>query len=258
MASDAMVKNLVAQATAIWPQEKALFARYGQPGRILDLACGTGEITARLAEMYPQAAITGIDLDPAHLARARERCGDDQRLQFAVGDAYHLDAPDGAYDLVVCRSLLQSVPDAQAVMNEMARVTAPGAWMHVLVEDYAMLHFHPVDLDIDAFWKHGPRTHAANLGVDLEVGRKGPVIARAAGLLEIRQDYVVVDTLRVEPEVFATILSCWHEAFATAVAQDTVYSLEELDACWAAMLQCIRSPDGYAVWQVPIVSGRKP
>lgn len=257
MASDAMVRNLVAQATAIWPQERELFGRYGEPTRILDLACGTGEITARLAERYPSAQIVGIDLDPAHLVRARERCGDDERLQFQVADAYHLPEDDGAFDLVVCRSLLQSVPDAAAVMVEMARVTTPGGWMHVLVEDYAMLHFHPVDEDIEAFWRDGPRTHAAQLGVDLDVGRKGPVLARAAGLVDVRQDYVVVDTLRVDPEVFATILACWHDAFAGAIAEHTRFSREELDRCWDAMLGCIRNPDGYGVWQVPIVSGRK-
>jgi len=43
-----MVRNLAAQAEAIWPQEEAIFARHPPgDGAVLDVGCGTGEITAR-------------------------------------------------------------------------------------------------------------------------------------------------------------------------------------------------------------------
>jgi ubiquinone/menaquinone biosynthesis C-methylase UbiE len=53
MGDESMARNLAWQAQAIWPQEQALFARYGLSGalRILDLGCGTGEITRRRADM---------------------------------------------------------------------------------------------------------------------------------------------------------------------------------------------------------------
>ena len=103
MASAAMVRNLDAQARAIWPQEQALFARYGQPNRIFDVGCGTGEITARLAALYPSAQLHGVDVDSAHLERARIHCQEHApRTTFALGDVYDLEAADGAYDLVVC------------------------------------------------------------------------------------------------------------------------------------------------------------
>ena len=57
MAHESMVRNLAAQANAIWPQEETLFARYGLAGdlRIADIGCGSGEITSRLARLYPRA-----------------------------------------------------------------------------------------------------------------------------------------------------------------------------------------------------------
>ena len=53
MADESMVRNLEAQAIAIWPQERALFLREPLPasGTICDVGCGTGEISARLAEL---------------------------------------------------------------------------------------------------------------------------------------------------------------------------------------------------------------
>ena len=65
MADESMVRNLAAQAEAIWPQEEPIFARH-DPGEgvVLDVGCGTGEITARLAGKFPGASFVGIDLEP--------------------------------------------------------------------------------------------------------------------------------------------------------------------------------------------------
>lgn len=51
MADESMVRNLAAQAEAIWPQEEALVMRYVLPARaeVLDVGCGTAEIVSRLA-----------------------------------------------------------------------------------------------------------------------------------------------------------------------------------------------------------------
>ena len=93
MADESMVRNLAAQAEAIWPQESQLFSRYHLPegARILDLGCGTGEISLRLAELFPTAQVTGVDLEEAHLRRARERCAAlGVRVRFQAGDALAL------------------------------------------------------------------------------------------------------------------------------------------------------------------------
>ena len=72
MGDESMARNLAFQAQAIWPQEQVLFARYGLHGalRILDVGCGTGEITRRLAERYAQAQIVGVDILEGNLAIA--------------------------------------------------------------------------------------------------------------------------------------------------------------------------------------------
>src|SRR5215510_9949298 len=101
MADESMVRNLAAQAEAIWPQEAPLFARYGLGGNahILDAGCGPGEIVIRLAELYPAAQIVGVDIIDDHLALAARRCarfGD--RVRFAHRSVYALEFPDGSFD----------------------------------------------------------------------------------------------------------------------------------------------------------------
>src|ERR671938_137875 len=86
MADESMVRNLAAQIEAIWPQEQPIFARHRPPGgaRIVDVGCGTGELAPLLLRLFPDVTYLGVDLEEAHLERARARCrdlGDRARFQ---------------------------------------------------------------------------------------------------------------------------------------------------------------------------------
>src|SRR5215471_6107085 len=89
MADESMVRNLAAQAEAIWPQEEPIFARHPLgSASVLDVGCGTGEIEARLAAKYPQACFVGIDLEEPHLEKARAKSAKfGPRVRFQTGDA---------------------------------------------------------------------------------------------------------------------------------------------------------------------------
>ena len=75
MSDESMVRNLAAQAQAIWPQEVGLLRRHALADdiRILDAGCGTGECASRLAEFYPRSRVLGVDILDHHLELARTR-----------------------------------------------------------------------------------------------------------------------------------------------------------------------------------------
>lgn len=260
MADESMVRNLAHQAEAIWPQESAIFAGYGLAGQldILDVGCGTGEITARLAEMYPQAAVVGVDLIESHLDIAVARsAGTRGRVVFRQADAFALPFDGDSFDLVVCRHMLQAVPRAQAAMAEMVRVLRPGGRLHLLVEDYGMIHMHPTRLDVDRFWVEAPTAFGKAVGTDNHIGRTAYGQLKALAVSDIAQHYVVVDTLRVPRETFAAIWEAWRDGYTDPIAEHTRFEAEQVREIFADMIACIRNPDGYAVWQVPILSARK-
>src|SRR6266550_960702 len=168
MADESMVRNLAAQAEAIWPQEEPIFMRHPPAGDVLDVGCGTGEITARLAAKFPSASFVGVDLEEPHLMRARARCAESgSRVRFQVGDALALPFDDASFNFVVCRHLIQAVPDPSRVLQEIRRVLRPGGRMHIIAEDYGMLFCHPTTLDSDGFWQRLPPRYAAAVGCDL-------------------------------------------------------------------------------------------
>ena len=258
MADESMVRCLSAQAAAVWPQESQLIDAYGLGGAIdvLDVACGTGEITRRLAERFPEARVTGVDLVESHLERGRASCAAfGERVRFEAGDAFALGFDDASFDFTLCRHFLQAVPEPMRVLRELARVTRPGGRVHLVAEDYAMMHFHPVTLDTDRFWLEGPTEFARGTGTDLKIGRKAFTYLRELGFADVRVDYVIVDTVRVPRETFAAIWEAWRDGYTDVIAAHTRFSREEVAAYWEEMLACIRNPRGYAVWMVPVVSG---
>lgn len=256
-----MVRTLAAQADAIWPQEQPLFTRYAlrADAAILDGGCGTGEISVRLAAMFERARLLGVDLIDEHLERARLRCASfGERTRFENRSLFELGLPDGTFDLVVCRHVLQSIPHPERVIAELARVTKRGGWLHLIAEDYLMINFEPRRLDPDDFWFRGPRTFGETIGTDLRIGRKTYRILRQLALVDIRVDYVVVDPLRVPRGTFAAIWTAWRDGFAQIVSEHSSVSRQEFEDHFNDMLETLGDPDGYGVWHVPVIAARVP
>jgi len=261
MADESMVRNLDAQARAIWPQEMPLIRRYSLPEelRILDAGCGTGEGSSRLAELFPRAQVLGVDIIDPHLELARARFANlAPRLKFEHQSIYELQAEGRSFDLTVCRHVLHSIPQADQVIAELVRVTRRGGYLHLIPEDYDMLHFERAAVDPRDFWHVAPKSFGERTGTDLFIGRHAFAILAALKMEEIRVDYVIVDTLRVPRETFAAILQAWRDGYADVLGELTPISRDSAVAYFEQMIANILDPRSYAVWMVPIVSARVP
>ncbi|PZR55841.1 MAG: SAM-dependent methyltransferase [Candidatus Meridianibacter frigidus] len=259
MADESMVRNLEAQARAIWPQEVEFFRRYELPkdARVLDAGCGTGEIASRLAELFPHARVLGVDIVDGHLELARSRYARlASRLYFERQSVFDLQAPDRTFDLTVCRHVLHAIPHAERVITELVRVTRAGGYLHLIPEDYGMLHFQRTGLDPRDFWHTAAPAFGDKTQTDLFIGRDAFGILKSLGLREIIVDYVVVDTVRVPRETFATIFEAWRDGYADSIGEQTPISRDSAVAYFDQMIANIRDPLGYAVWMVPVVSAR--
>ncbi|HUF81618.1 MAG TPA: methyltransferase domain-containing protein [Burkholderiales bacterium] len=97
-----------------------------QPGtRVLDVACGTGNLTlpaARLAAM-----VTGVDIAPNLLSQARERAAiEGLPVQFDEGDAEQLPYDDSSFDTLVSMFGVMFAPRPERVVSELFRVCRSG------------------------------------------------------------------------------------------------------------------------------------
>lgn len=105
-----------------------------RPGmRVLDVGCGTGSFTLKLAGMGADAI--GVDVSRAMIERARSKVKagleGNHSPTFQAADARRLPFPASSFDLVTALLVLEFSGDPQAVVLEAARVLRPGG--HLLV-----------------------------------------------------------------------------------------------------------------------------
>ena len=126
--------------------------------RVLDLACGPGDLTFPLAERYATARITGIDLNPDMLNRARAALEGapvslQERITFTEGDMNALAFPDAGFDLITGGYALRNSPDLKRTLAEVGRMLEPFGTVAFL--DFSKSrHTVPrnIQLGLLAFW----------------------------------------------------------------------------------------------------------
>ena len=107
-----------------WKRQLMTLAGLGPKDRVLDLACGTGDL-AYLA--LPRAErVVGLDLTHRMLVLARQKAPTARRIRFLTGDMTALPFPDAAFTVVTTGYGLRNVPDLPLAIAEARRVLVPG------------------------------------------------------------------------------------------------------------------------------------
>jgi trans-aconitate 2-methyltransferase len=110
-----------------------LTARIGaaEPGLVVDLGCGPGQLTEALADRWPGADVLGVDASQEMIAaaRPRERPG---KLTFTLGDLRDW-SPQRPPNVIVSNAVLQWVPGHDELLTRWAAGLAPGGWLAIQV-----------------------------------------------------------------------------------------------------------------------------
>jgi len=128
-----MGNDLLWRPRALWDLDR--FRRPGPLDRILDLGCGTGELTRLTAHHFPSARVIGADFTAAMLAVARRRTAGSRdlgRISYGRATAMRLPFADGTFDLATNAFLARNLVDLDAALREMRRVLRPGGVLLVL------------------------------------------------------------------------------------------------------------------------------
>lgn len=124
------------------------------PRTIVDLGCGTGNVTKLLGGRWPDARIVGVDSSPEMLKAARAATQDDPRFAFVAADLGQW-RPDAPVDLVYSNAALHWLPDHAALFARAAAMVAPGGVLAVQMPDNFRAPSHTLIADIarDPRWR---------------------------------------------------------------------------------------------------------
>ena len=112
-----------------WRKTAARQAMEGLEGLVLDVATGTGDLALELGRVVGVTEVVGMDLLNPMVSRAISkvaRAPQPAPVTFMVGDALSLPFPDDSFACVTSAFSLRNLPDLEAALREMVRVTRPG------------------------------------------------------------------------------------------------------------------------------------
>lgn len=154
------------------------------PGlRVLDVGCGPGTITLDLGRRVAPGEVVGIDVAAAVLVEAERHRAEAgaANVEFAAGDVYALEHPDGSFDVVHAHQVLQHLTDPVAAIMELVRVLKPGGLLAVRDSDYGAFTWSPGDARLDRWLELYHQVTRRN-GAEADAGRRLPGWVQAAGL----------------------------------------------------------------------------
>jgi len=160
----------------------------------LDVGCGPGALTVRLAERLGEPQVAGVDPSAPFVEAARARLPDAD-IRLAAAEA--LPFPDATFDAVYAHLVVPFMADADAGAAEMRRVARPGGRIAVTAWD------HAGNGPLSAFWK---AAKDVDPGAPDESGHRGAHdgdladVLAGAGLEEIRSAALQVEVLHARFE----------------------------------------------------------
>lgn len=114
----------------------SLLSRYHRSDegvKILDAACGTGELSLMVANAFPNAEVIGIDISPQMIEAARKK-GVEQKgnVSFAVGQIDTLPYEDDRFDIIFCLNAFHHFPEQSEALSALHRVLKPSGHFFLL------------------------------------------------------------------------------------------------------------------------------
>jgi ubiquinone/menaquinone biosynthesis C-methylase UbiE len=231
-------------------RQMLLLGSVGAGDRVLDVGCGIGLETVRLAERAgPTGRVIGIDTNAAMIAEASRRASDaGLPVEYTVMDARRLEFRDAAFDLCRSERVLRYVEQPECAVQEMARVVRP---------DGRVVAF---DFDSDATVIDAPdpilvrriREILDAAVPNCWMGRQLPRLFRAAGL----------DEVAVVPQVVMLPSLDSYRRLVQGSLEAAVHTgdlaMDDLARWWAALEQAERE-EGILVANLGfVVCGRRP
>jgi demethylmenaquinone methyltransferase/2-methoxy-6-polyprenyl-1,4-benzoquinol methylase len=110
-----------------WKRKLVAMAEVRPHHHVLDLACGTGDITFLLArQLGSHGKAIGVDITPEMVERARGKALHEPRVHFETGDICQLSHAHASFDRITVGYGVRNVPDIPRLLDEVFRLLKPG------------------------------------------------------------------------------------------------------------------------------------
>ncbi len=253
------VNRLRAQMQLSWARELAVLQRAGLSDGmvILDVGCGPAFVSEALLDAFPRCRVIGVELDAAMVSSARDRLHRfrDRHAIVEASATGLFELPDGAFDFVVARYLLQHLPLPRLAVAEMFRVLKPGGRAALIDIDDALGGIISPACPAMGRVTEQVRRRQAAYGGNREIGRQLPSLLGAHGFERVALEILALDSREVGRDAFAVLFDAvWHEGLLA----DGWITADDLEGWRAETANLLGGPDAFIMELIMIAHGSKP
>lgn len=184
---DAELARLHEQALAMWPTERQVLTSLGLVDgmRILDIGCGPGTITARIAALCPNSSVVGLEPDPTRAGLAERVLEARPRVRVHLGSLSSNQLEAASFDFAYARFVLQHTAAPELELAGALRLLRPGGALVAVDADDGLFAIYPEPPQLaEAIGLSESLQHER--GGDRRVGRKLPALLEQAGFGEVQ------------------------------------------------------------------------
>ncbi|HWY50652.1 MAG TPA: class I SAM-dependent methyltransferase [Chthoniobacterales bacterium] len=128
--------------------------------RVIELGCGPGFYSRKLARRFPQIAVIGVDRSESQVRSARQRAAAEKvnNCLFERVNALALPSPDASFDILIASRIFTVLPDHKRAVTEMFRVLKPGGRCFIAEPRHAFR----ASIPLMAMWLLASVIHSGN------------------------------------------------------------------------------------------------
>lgn len=156
---------------------------------IIDLGCGGGVLTRKLAAQNPSAKIIGMDVKPELIGVAKQRADEAKlkNIEFVVGDASNENLLRlGPVDGIFCRFLMEDLQEPTKTLSYMYQVLKSGGWIGTCERLNSFAKVYPESKAIDQTWTSIYNFFEKEFGKSPSITSELPSLLEKSGFKEVR------------------------------------------------------------------------
>ncbi|QMS96659.1 class I SAM-dependent methyltransferase [Streptococcus equinus] len=234
------------------------FLNLDNPSVIVDLGCGTGEISLALSKYFPNSKVIGIDREDKFIIENKKKYTQQKNLSFIQSDCYCLPFENNTIDLCYSRFLFQHLRKPDLAIKEIFRILKPKGKVAIFDIDKNLDICYPSPKYLKMFNK-AELFYKKLIKNDIFIGRKMIPLLTSGGFNDIAKLDVSIDSLNTKKSKIVDLVESWlyidfNEHPYVATKKITGNELKEY---FEDLLQIIRQKDSYICLGLVFVMGTK-
>lgn len=188
----------------MWPTERQILTSLGLVDgiRILDIGCGPGTITARIAALCPNSSVVGLEPDPSRAQLAERILKPYPRARVHLGSPSSNQLEAESFDFAYARFALQHMTDPKLELAGAFRMLRPGGALVAVDADDGLFAIYPEPPQLKETVRLSEALQHSS-GGDRRVGRKLPALLEQAGFGQVQLKAMALTSSDLGRSIFA-------------------------------------------------------